>query len=206
MSIATLKKKTQTQYSHHMSVGKAGFSLNGTHRNQGYIGQTSLSRSLPRTLSKGATIKGHGGCCGTYPIFPPVLSAVNSTEDSSVVKKSVLNTKGMMDTKYRWVRRPQPFSRVGTKQVDNSDYINYIKQKTITECEHIISEDCNVFCDNVKNIVSKKARQTITKPDNGAVSHEEYIQQLKSKCTEFDEYNFFSPKTSNNGIAFGTCS
>jgi len=53
MSIATLKRKTQTQYNN-MSVGsKTGFSLNGTHRSQGYIGQTSLSRSLPKTLMKG---------------------------------------------------------------------------------------------------------------------------------------------------------
>ena len=40
MSIATLKKKTQARYTNQMSIGHAGFSLNGTHRNQGYIGQT----------------------------------------------------------------------------------------------------------------------------------------------------------------------
>jgi len=207
MSIATLKKKTQARYTNQMSIGYSGFSLNGTHRSQGYVGQTSLSRSLPRTLAKGPTLKGHGGCCGKYPTNPPILSAVNSTEDISVVKTSVLNTRGMLDTKYRWIRRPQPFSRVGIKEVDNSDYINYIKRKTIKdsiseECKHINSEDCNIpNCD-----ISQKARQTITKPGYTAVTHEEYIQQLKSKCTVFDEYNFFSPKTSNNGVAFGTCS
>ena len=50
MSIATLKRKTQTKYNN-MSVGSTqGFSLNGGFRNQGYVGQTSLSRSLSRTL------------------------------------------------------------------------------------------------------------------------------------------------------------
>ena len=61
MSIATLKRKTQAKYNN-MSVGNThGFSINGTHRNQGYVGQTSLSRSLPRTLMKGNAVRGHGG-------------------------------------------------------------------------------------------------------------------------------------------------
>ena len=66
MSIVALKKKTAAKYNN-MSVNtKEGFSLNGTRRLQGYVGQTSLSRSLPRTLMRGTTIRGHGGCCGTY--------------------------------------------------------------------------------------------------------------------------------------------
>jgi len=43
MSIATLKRKTMTEYNR-MSVGYTNFSLNGTRRNQGYVGQTMLSR------------------------------------------------------------------------------------------------------------------------------------------------------------------
>ena len=47
-----------------MSVNTGtGFSLSGTRRNQGYIGQTSLSRSLVRTLRNGTAVRGHGGCC-----------------------------------------------------------------------------------------------------------------------------------------------
>lgn len=91
MSIVALKRKTQAQYNN-MSVGQSNFSLNGTHRNQGFIGQTSLSRSLPRTPMKGATPKGHGGCCGFYPKKIIVQSAVNSTEDPTVIKQSSVNT------------------------------------------------------------------------------------------------------------------
>ena len=41
-----------------MSVNTGtGFSLNGTTRNQGYIGQTSLSRTLVRTLRNGTGCK-----------------------------------------------------------------------------------------------------------------------------------------------------
>jgi hypothetical protein len=44
MSLATLKKKSAAKYNNN-SVG-LGFALNGTHRNQGYVGQTSLSRAV----------------------------------------------------------------------------------------------------------------------------------------------------------------
>jgi hypothetical protein len=111
MSIATLKKKTQAKYNNN-SVGVSQFAINGTHRNQGYVGQTSLSRSLPRTLAKGNTPKGHGGCCGKYVVAPSILSAVTSTEDNSVVKSSVLSYNGMIATQYRWIRRPQPYTTV----------------------------------------------------------------------------------------------
>lgn len=213
MSIATLKKKTQTQY-RNMSVGQPGFSLNGTYRSQGYIGQTSLSRSLPRTLSKGNTIRGHGGCCGTYPIYPAILSAVNSTEDNKVVKPSTLSNKGMLDTKYRWIRRPQPFSSVGMKQVDQSDYLKYLKQKNIQEnistsedslCKHIVTNDCNI---SKCNYVSSKVSQIIHKPESDylAISQEEHIQNINSRCTLLDKSNIFSPKTpSISGVPFSTC-
>ena len=80
MSIVALKRKTYAQY-HNNSVN-GGFSLNGTHRNQGYIGQTSLSRSFPRTPMKGNTPKGHGGCCGKYPMGNIIQSGVTSLEDT----------------------------------------------------------------------------------------------------------------------------
>lgn len=219
MSIATLKKKSQTQY-RNMSVGQHGFSLNGTHRSQGYIGQTSLSRSLPRTLAKGNTFRGHGGCCGTYPVYPAILSAVKSTENISVVKPSTLSNKGMLDTKYRWIRRPQPFSSVGAKQVDQTDYLKYLKRKTIQEniskdslCKHIEPDECNV---STCKYVSAKASQTIHKPESDyiAVSQEEHIQNVNSRCTildkssifSLDKSSMFSPKTSISGVPFGTCS
>ena len=137
MSIVTLKKKTATKYNC-MSVGtKTGFSLNGTHRNQGYVGQTMLSRSLPRTLARGATQRGNGGCCGKFFLQPPVISAVTSTENPQVVKPSVLSNDGMIATKYRWIRRPAPITSVKGDNNQNrntqQDYIDHIGQKTIRD-------------------------------------------------------------------------
>ena len=66
MSVATLKKKTRTQY-HNMSVNRVGgFSLNGTRRSQGYVGQDMLGRHLQSTPMRGNVARGSGGCCGTH--------------------------------------------------------------------------------------------------------------------------------------------
>ncbi len=59
MSLATLKKKTAHKYKNN-SVSQSQFSLNGTTRNQGYIGQTSLSRTIIKTPMKGVSVRGHG--------------------------------------------------------------------------------------------------------------------------------------------------
>ena len=103
MSIATLKKKTQTQYNH-MSVGQRGFALNGTRRLQGFVGQTSLSRSIPVTNMRGMDAQGYGGCCGKYPGHKITCGMGtyegNSLNDPRVIKKSVINTQGMLATHY----------------------------------------------------------------------------------------------------------
>jgi hypothetical protein len=111
MSLATLKRKTQTKYNN-MSVGsKTGFSLNGGHRNQGYVGQTMLSRRI---------LKGD----------------VTSENDPKVVKPSVMNTNGMIRTHYRWIWRPQPYSttKEDTHRIINSqsNYIKNISANTVS--------------------------------------------------------------------------
>jgi len=199
MSIATLKRKTQTEYNR-MSVGYSNFSLNGTRRNQGYVGQTMLSRSLPKTPMVGNTPKGYGGCCGTYRITPIVQSAVNSTNDSSVIKSSVLDNFGMIETKYRWVRRPQPFSV--TKPDSNlnnnseSDHIYIVKQKALN-CNAIIDASTNPLligksscCNYVDNQLFSALdppikNGSITKSDTytGAIDQGVYVQNLDSACT-----------------------
>jgi hypothetical protein len=100
MSIATLKKKTYAKYNN-LSVGQPHFSINGTLRNQGYVGQTSLSRSLPRTLYNGAFPRGHGGCCGTFPIGRMVQSGIMPLNDPKVIKTSMLGSKGMLEEKLK---------------------------------------------------------------------------------------------------------
>lgn len=202
MSIATLKKKTQTQYNN-MSVGSPnGFSLNGGYRNQGFVGQTSLSRSLPRTLMKGNTLKGSGGCCGLYNITPVVQSAVSSTENNSIIKPSVLGTDGMLDTKYRWINRPFPYATVKPDTTSNlntqGDFIFTLKRNVINKtalCDiskNIATPICSKTCNETKtrsySQLSSNA-PTISKPDKLAVSQGEYISK-KQDCLESNDTNF----------------
>lgn len=203
MSIATMKRKTAAKYNN-MSVGAPnGFSLNGTHRSQGYVGQSTQSRSLPTTLMKGNVIRGHGGCCGTYPIHPIVQSAVRSTEDSTVVKSSVVNTSGMLSTQYRWIRRPQPFATVkpdvNRHTGDQSTHIHRLEQKTLSEvaactgttkpvkdCHPCKALDAKAF---TQNILSVKDAHHVTKPieEHVAISQGDYLLKLDKKCGLLDD-------------------
>lgn len=213
MSIATLKRKTLAQHYHITNPALRspnGFSLNGTHRSQGYIGQTSLSRSLPRTPMKGNTPKGHGGCCGKYPQGNIIQSAVSSLEDTSIVKKSSLNTRGLIDTKYRWIRRPQPFAVVNpiTRLNSQSEYLYYLSQKNLkaknpdgTPCSDEINPDeipdtfykkCTAL--EKSQISDQCPRSKIVKSEKytGAISGEAYILKLRKRCVFDDEFRLFS--------------
>lgn len=168
MSEAILKRKTSAKYNNN-SVGK-GFSLNGTHRSQGWIGQDTIGRSFPKTLMKGNIPKGHGGCCGSYPQKDIVTSAITSLNDPSVIKKSSLNSNGMIREKYRWIWRPQPFST--TKQ-DTSRTINdqssYISSLSVT-VSNLIDASYSTFIDQKKSYsccdLSNIPREARPRPNN----------------------------------------
>jgi len=195
MSIATLKRKSLTQYNN-MSVGQTGFSLNGTHRSQGYIGQTSLSRSLPKTPMKGDTIKGSGGCCGTYLVTPIVQSAVKCTEDATVVKKTVMNNSGMLSSRNRWAKRGKPYTSVkpdNNNNVNNQhDYITRLQKKTIKDADSCYQTKTNCSkCNtpNIGNMFSKRyTYDTFVKPTaiHAAMPQNEYLLKLHNKCADLD--------------------
>jgi hypothetical protein len=194
-----MKKKTQTQYNN-MSVGVKQFSLNGTHRNQGYVGQTMLSRSLPRTLAKGNTLRGYGGTNGHFIRYPSVLSAVTSTEDSSVVKPSTLSYDGMIATQNRWILRPQPYTTVKPDSTHHSntqqDYIKYIQTKTISDCNNTKlcgknDKKCTNVCQsNVPLTVRRTSMFNFTKPESSYVARtqSDYLLNLKKKCIKPTDY------------------
>ena len=208
MSIATLKKKTFAQYNNMSVNSKNGFSLNGTHRNQGYVGQNVISRSLPRTLMKGDTIKGHGGCCGFYPMHSIIQSAVNSQENPNIVKSSVLNNSGMIASKYRWIRRGKPYTSVKPDNTLNSntqqDYIDRLKKNAINDakaceskgatiktysCEHLGIHKTphidNRVCSNItKSLYADLSGNTLHK--YVAMPNSEYILRLNTECTKRD--------------------
>ncbi len=205
MSISTLKKKSLQKYNV-MSTGYKNFSLNGTHRSQGWVGQSNLSRSLPRTLMNGPTERGHGGCDGTYNITPIVTSAVTSLNDDSVIKSSVLSYDGMMATQFRWIRRPQPYTSVKpdtNHHLNNqSDYINRLTRLTTAQtCNDTQPQkqrpckSCSVdpilfrSYSNTPQSFAQPYPNPITKPDSDFVpiSQGDYLVQLNRSCTQIDD-------------------
>ena len=187
MSIATLKRKTAAKYNNSSVNSKEGFSLNGGYRNQGYVGQTSLSRSLPRTLMKGNTIRGHGGCCGTYRISPIIQSGVTSTEDHNVIKKSVITTNGMIENRFghkSTVVKPDSSQNANTQ----GEFISR-KQKNVLSCEPEVETGTGARTKCINSIGAYK--QTIclcTKPESEylPILGSDHIQNLRSKCSNND--------------------
>jgi len=84
--------------------GPKGFSLNGSHRNVGYIGKT-YHMSKQGTRFRGTQPYGSGGIRGTYPSPLPVYNVnevIVLADQYMYVKPTVLTTYGMLRKKYRW--------------------------------------------------------------------------------------------------------
>jgi len=212
MSIATLKRKTQAQYN--ISVGQHGFSLNGTHRSQGYVGQTSLSRSLPRTPMNGPTARGYGG---NY-FGRIVQSGVTSLNDPTVVKQSVITTRGMLDEKLQCMSNIEQtyFISTGKYSVvkpDNNRHLNsqsdYITNKTKTAIKnsnlacnihHDLSlNPCHKACSNKDPFLFNGPKYILhTKPESDykPISQSEHIVNKSNSCTINDVISV--PKTTKN--------
>jgi hypothetical protein len=129
-------------------------------------------------------------------------------ENPNVIKSSVLGTSGMMSTKYRWARRPQPSSVVKPDDHKNlnsqSDYISILKRKTlsnITSCNNTDGtkpvapgiQCCPLLKTNNFNVPTIHITKQMS--DYTPISQSEYLLELDKKCTGND-YNQI-----NNGIS-----
>ena len=188
MSIVALKRKTAAKYNNN-SAGHAQFSIVGTHRSQGFIGQSTQSRFLTRTLMRGDTARGHGGCCGSYPNMNITSSEICTLENSNVVKTSSKGNLGMLMSRYRWLRRPADESgasvkTVSSNRVSHSEYVSRQRQRAIKDALNS-AEDCTV-----ENYVctdrSKKCKPTVKKPSYSK-SYSEYLAERTRGCDIYDK-------------------
>jgi len=135
MSLQTLKKKSR----HNRRIapisgrGNNGFSLNGGYRNIGAVGQFRMISNTTRTPYKGAIAKGNGGKGGKYYTTSNDGGGLNSgsccTNDNEIIKKSSLNTNGMINTKYKWLHGTYP--NYWVQEDDNSNRIHRDQQTYI---------------------------------------------------------------------------
>ena len=211
MSLVALKRKTAAMQN--LSSGQKGFSINGTHRSQGYIGQTSLSRSLINTPhGQTGAPEGHGGCCGDFSTTSNIrASETFSLEDENVVKKSVLSSTGMLSNRNRWLKRSAPYT--STKLTagwtnGQGDYIAYLKKKAAkcdpTQTDKLLNEKevnsvaiskcttTNITRKDGAPVFNKTTVCTFTKPvsDYTSISQGEHIFKLHDKCADQDDVLF----------------
>lgn len=93
-------------------ASNAGFSINGSTRNIGRVGQ-DMKNSKSGTPYRGAYPIGWGGTYGRYPSGPnevmltiqPVATGV--AIQNNIVKPSVLGTRGMLARRFRWIHSGQ---------------------------------------------------------------------------------------------------
>lgn len=182
-----------------MSVGLKGFSLNGSFRGQGYVGQSTQSRTLVRTLAKGTELRGHGGCCGQYAIHNVSASELLHLDDESVTRSTVKNTHGMISSKYRWIKRPQPYSsfkQTGSDRQMNyqSTYIDNLVKTTLNAMdlpgcapEYVCKMPCRpIGAHSFKSIVPIY-KQAKAESFTGAISQSERLRALDAECGLIDK-------------------
>jgi len=207
MSIVTLKKKTQAQYKN-LSAGRPHFSINGTLRNQGYVGQTSLSRFTSRTLYNGIYPRGHGGCCGTFKIGQTVRSGILPLNNPNVIKSSVISSKGMLEEQLNCLNslriqnwnRKLPVRAVNTanpnntvkpdnnqRQTDQGNYITNIAKRTI-QCAPKNIYKTGSKCGSPSLTISEKLCG-FTKPPSflSAISQGERMIMLNNQCATLNK-------------------
>lgn len=220
MSLVTLKRKSVIQYGSKRSgkspggywlpqgpfgqstqmleqaiqnPGQVGFSINGPHRNVGYVGKDSKF-SKNGTPFRGTQPMGSGGRFGSYATPEPVYNVnrviVEGTQ-YKYIKPSVLTTYGMLEKKYRWIHSGQ-YPNIWVQPVntgnltDTTSQGQYIHDKTIENmCVSDINNpekyEGNSKCNNSSsaNNYTTKCYKSIAKStyDNIA-SNGQYTKQL----------------------------
>lgn len=183
MSIVALKRKTDAKYKNVSANQINGFSLNGTKRLQGYIGQTSLSRHTSFTPMKGTVAKGHGGCCGTYNYGRTVRSATSLCLDDDSVKGSVLNTNGMLAERHNC----NPCNVVAPKMRDQSEFTKKLKSQALACDTSGARTEC---CKNTSLKISTLSKLNYAKAESDyvAMSAGEHIDKINKNCTDNDPF------------------
>jgi hypothetical protein len=181
MSIATLKRKTFTQY-HSMSVNRPQFSLNGFYRNDRSLPSSNRTQtSIPRTLARGNQLRGFGGNNGTFRItnITPLCEQPKAEQpETRTVKISTKNTSGLIATKYLWTKLPNPYTWV--KRQNSS-----LNSASSTRTEKLTKQAAGTIksTTNPKSATLNQCNFTQDPSNFVAISQSEHILNLGGNCT-----------------------
>lgn len=235
MSIVTLKNKTMTQYGKNNSSNNpwagnywinqgpfgntqknvlgysdVGFSLNGGHRNIGYIGKT-YNMSKNGTPYKGNYAMGSGGSGGGYNTTNQVFNSSRfylMGRENKYIKPSTLSTKGMLYNKYKWIHSGQYPNywvqpNYGTSMLaDTKSQGNYIDNLAVSNL--CVSDVNNI--DKYEGYI-KKGGSTLCKTTTAGLTYDDiarnglytkfvnqsqdcstYTREVKQSCIDIYEY------------------
>jgi len=182
MSLSVLKRKAGTKYNKISSRGNVGFSLNNPRRVNSHHNQVQT-----QTPMKGNVPRGHGTCCGKYPIVIN-KSQYNNYDfhkrqyigNKSNQGISVKNNRGSITTRYKWLNGQYPqFVVKDMNHLDCGLYTKKIRDQSASQNEATqgtTNQNCD--CPNIKRTVT-----TIVKNVN-TLSHSEYLasKYLKKNC------------------------
>ena len=200
MSIVALKNKTKAKTNISGKKGNtplfSGFSINGGYRNQGYIGQTSLSRSVTRTPFKGNYPMGNGGHYGEYK--DPVYNSGGCCGNKNMfIKPSVLNNRGMIYKKNKWLNggglkhhsNPAQNPTKTVNQYSENTQGLYILSKAASSATQIsktnsksTSSDCNT-CNYTKNLLPIDYSRYMLFLNRPSVKKCSHIDPSGNKCS-----------------------
>jgi hypothetical protein len=212
MSIATFKKKSRVLYStgvnfNTLSVPKLGFSLNGISRVIGSVGPTNLAKSVTRTPFRGTDPVGYGGgsscrvsgwrarknkCTSTSDYLVQVHNSGSCCSPQTLVKPSVINTKGMIEKKYTGLLHgtyPKSYVQPGVGDplyTSQGLYLSILDRKSFSCANALTKTEYKESNCNSSNTQPCKYTQpsTYTKILN-TPSYDVYNIKRSAKCTAY---------------------
>jgi hypothetical protein len=190
------------------NYGAEGFSINGGHRNVGYIGKDSkFSRN--GTPFRGRHPYGNGGTFGSYVTPEPVFNVNRVTvlgDQYLYIKPSTLSTYGMLRKKYRWAYTGQyPNYWVqplvgGTWQADTKSQGMYIHQKsTANMCSINVNDQEKYIGHIVKHGPTLCATSTAGFKFNDMTRNAPYTKEIKQAITS-SQYTAYIQKRCANPL------
>jgi len=175
------------KHKHQRGLSSGGFSLKGTVKNTGYIGQTNHNSSV-RTIFKGTEPVGHGGCCGTYK---REVLCNNRTSCGQADQRSALTTSGYISTRItnpvvktadgecpvKWVKSFNPLEHAQS---------NYVHKVKVAAASCVVSKDdaglkeCTEGCTETYYIGTRKMTRSVYSKagESGAMSAGEYTDTV----------------------------
>lgn len=180
MSLVVLKRKSQTKYSK-LSSKKGDFSLNNPRR----VGSHS-NQSQTQTPMKGNVPRGHGSCCGHYPIVMNKSQYNNYDQhertfngDKANPGISVKNNRASISARNKWMKSTYPNYVVKKMGVaDYSEYHDRINGQNAARDTDQSGEICNGVegCKKLSSV-------NIVKNEN-TLSYSEYLKTkfLNKNC------------------------